>query len=187
MLRRTFLAGATALASLLLVGCGPSWRVIVAATPNPLYLKGTFALLPIDYSGLHVGGKTEAEYLSEKKDTTRESWAGDKGAINEEFAASIMAQGGKEGLTVLPGPGPAPFQIRPRVQHIEPGFYVGVASGASAVTMDLMITTPDGKLVDHVEIISQSSDYSTGGRLRQDGKALGKSAAKYLAVRVAGH
>lgn len=174
-----------ALASLL-AGCGPEWRVVVAATPNPLYLKGTFALFPIDYTGLHVGDKTEAQYLSEKKDSTRDSWAQDKAAINEEFGGKLMAEAGRAGLTIVVDGRAAPFQIRPRVQHIEPGFYVGVASGASMVTMDLMITTAEGKLVDHVEIISRSGDYSTGGRLRRDGKALADAAVKYLALRVAG-
>lgn len=188
MNRRTMIAAMMFALAAPLAGCGPMWRPIIQARPNPLYLQGKFAVLPVDYTGLHVGEKTEAEYLSGKSDTQGASFAEDKRALADEFAASLMARASEEGLTVVLGTGPnaAPFQVRPRIQSIEPGFYVGVASGASAVVMDLMITAPDGRLIDHVEITHRSSDYSTGGRLRKDGKGLGAIAARYLAVRVAG-
>ena len=79
------------LAASFLLGCGPKWRVITQARPSPLYLKGTFAVLPIDYTGLHVGEKPEAVYLAEKSADQDDNFRQDKVALNEEFAAALMA------------------------------------------------------------------------------------------------
>jgi hypothetical protein len=202
MNRRLVLFVLALAAASFLLGCGPKWRVVSQAHPNPLRTQGSFAVLPVDYAGLHIGDKSEAEYLAGKTDKQSDSFAADKKALADEFAAALIAQAAKEGITVVlaTGPASAPFQIRPRVQFIEPGFFVGVASGSSQVVMDLKITAPDGRVIDQIEVAHSSNsasgvsiggfqiptDPSSGGRLRKDGKGIGEIVAKYLAFRVGG-
>jgi hypothetical protein len=184
----------------LLTGCGPQWQVVQQAAPNPLLSQKKFAVLPIDYTGLIVGEKSEAAYLAEKDAEQRSSFAGDKAGMNEEFAKGLMAGASEAGIAVVPGTGPgaAPFEIRPHVSFVEPGFYAVVASKASEVRMTVRITAPDGRLIDEV-MFSHSTDSqsglsiggistnpSTGGRLRKSAEELGGLVAKYLRERTSG-
>lgn len=192
MLRRTFaLVAPLALASVL-VGCGPSWVVVKQATPDPFLGQKKFGVLPVDYSGLHVGEKDEASYLAEKDAETRNNWAGDKLGLNDKFAESLMEEARAAGVEVVKATGPAdaPFMIRPHVAWLEPGYYIGISSGSSQVKMTLQITAPDGTVIDEVQLehgtAGSISSASTGQRLRSDGEGLGETAAKYLAFRSTG-
>jgi len=56
--------------------------------------------------------------------------------------------------------------------------------------MKVQITTPDGKVIDEIQIQHSSPPQMTspavGNRLRKDGEALGAITASYLKVRVLG-
>jgi hypothetical protein len=193
MHRRHFLVLATALAAApLLAGCGPRWIVLTQAAPNPLLNQNKFAVLPVDYTGLIVGQKTEAEYLASKEEDTRASWAGDKTGIDTEFVKVLTERAAESGINVVraTGPADAPFQIRPKVEFIEPGFYAVVAARASEVRMKVQITAPDGKIIDEITIRHNTSASMTnpavGNRLRDDGEGLGAIMAAYLKSRVMG-
>lgn len=174
-----------------LIGCGPPWRVMMQANPDPFLGQSTFAVLPIDFTGLVVGSKPEQVYLAEKDADQQRSFLADKAAINEEFAKALMATAHDEGLTVVPATGPqsAPFMIRPYVSYVEGGFYVGVAAAPSEVRMTLRITTPDGRVLDEIAVNHKTgagiTRPSSGQRLRDDGEGLGEIVAKYLKTRVA--
>ena len=192
MNRGLALAGLLISASTALVGCGPPWQIMHAAEPNPFVNQRTFAVLPIDYVGLEVGEKSEPDYLAEKDADTRQKWTGDKLGMNEEFAKHLMEEANEKGIrvTLATGPGSAPFIIRPAVRWLEPGFYVGVASGSSEVKMTVQITTPDGKILDEIQIKHGTGaslvNSAVGHRLRSDGAGLGDITAEYLEKRVSG-
>jgi hypothetical protein len=193
MQRRHFFALAAALAAApLLAGCGPKWIVLTQAAPNPLAGQTKFGLMPVDYSGLIVGEKSEAEYLASKDEETRASWAGDKGGIDTEFGKRLAERATEAGITIVKatGPGDAPFMIRPHVEFIEPGIYTYVYNKASQVRMKVQITTPDGKVIDEIAIHhgtpASLTNPAVGNRLRDDGEALGVIAASYLKFRVTG-
>ena len=189
-MRRLLLSIATILlisTALLVAGCGPPWRVVAQAVPNPMYGATAFSVAPIDFNGLRVGEKSEAGYLAEKDQDTRDKWVGDKVAMNEEFLTSLMSRARDDGVQVSPQPG-APFVIHPKVEWVEPGFYAYVASKPSEVHMTLRITTAEGVLVDEIILKHATgaslTNPSSGGRLRDDAEALGDYVGEYLGLRV---
>jgi hypothetical protein len=173
-----------------LFGCGPPWQVLRQATPSPFVNQRKFAVAPVDYTGLRVGDKDEAGYLSEKDAEAQGNWVGDKQGLNSEFATNLMARALEHGITVVPATGPesAPFIIKPRVGWLEPGYYIGISARSSQVKMSVQITAPDGTVLDEIMI-----EHGTGGsiqnaavgtRLREDGENLGKRLGEYLQSRV---
>jgi hypothetical protein len=191
MNRRTLLAAVVvSVVSFLLMGCGPHWRVMSQASPDPFMNQKRFAVLPIDYAGLRIGDKGEVEYLAGKDDDSRKSFVGDKVGVNEEFAKALIGKAGELGLQVVPATGPtdAPFLIRPSIAWLEPGFYVGVASAPSRIRMTVRITTPDGRILDEIELEHATgagiTTPASGTRLRHDGEGLGTVTAEYLQSRV---
>jgi hypothetical protein len=190
MYRRSLLAVTVILFALALIGCGPPWVVVMQTTPNPLVNQAKFSVVPTDFTGLTIGEKPEAVYLSEKDAGQQQSFAADKAGINEEFVNALIKQARDAGIEVVLGMGPAdaPFQIHPSIAWIEPGFFAGVMGAPSQIRMKLRITTPDGRVLDEINMkhaTGASFIYAaSGGRLRKDGQGLGEWSAKYLKSRV---
>jgi hypothetical protein len=190
MYRRSLLAVTVVLFALALIGCGPPWVVVMQTTPDPFVNAPRFSVLPTDFTGLTIGEKPEAVYLSEKDAGQQQSFAADKAGINEEYVNALIKSARDAGIEVVlgTGPGDAPFQIHPSIAWVEPGFYVGVASAPSQVRMRLQITAPDGRVLDEISMrhLTGASllNPSSGGRFRSDGKGLGEWSAKYLKSRV---
>jgi hypothetical protein len=182
----TVLLVATAL-STVLAGCGggPQWIVHSQATPDPFLNQKSFAVLPIDYTGYMVGGKTEADYLSEKKPDQQDSYQADKAAINDVFTGVLQAKSSAAGIQIVPGTGPqsAPFQIRPTITWLEPGYYAGVSAAPAELKMVLRVTSPDGKVLDEVELDQKGKGLATGLRLRTAAQKLGEAAGAYITSR----
>jgi hypothetical protein len=190
MNRRKLLAIGLASLALLATGCRNSWRVVMQANPDPFVNQGKFGLLPIDYTNLTVGDKTEAQYLSEKAPENQQSFQTDKEALNQEFARGLIDGVREEGIEIVlsSSPGDAPFVIRPYITFIEPGFYAYFTTKPSRVEMALRITAPNGQILEeivlHHSTPSTLTNPSSGGRLRADGAGLGKTVARYLYSRV---
>lgn len=175
---------------LFLVACGPPYRVIKQAEPNPFVGAKQFVVMPIDYSGLHVGSKTAEEYENDKSDKQAASFEGDKEGMNNMFQTGLKEKAAKNGIGVDAAAGEVKtFVIKPIVSFVEPGFYAYVASHPSKVTMNVKITDKDGKELDEILVEHQTAatmtNPSSGGRLRDDGEALGAYVAKYLEDRTA--
>jgi hypothetical protein len=192
--RRSLLIGAAAILALTVVGCAPPWHVIVQAVPDPFVAQRRFALLPIDFSGLRVGGKSETEYLDSKDPDQQRSFAGDKDGINSEFVRSLLAVSQDNGIDVVLAARPtdAPFLIRPMVQFVEPGFEAIIVKAPARIEAVVRITAADGRVLDEITVKGTSDDavsgfgerFSSGGRLRVAGKAIGVYVGKYLRTRV---
>jgi hypothetical protein len=188
-----------ALCTLVFAGCAPKWTVIQQASPNPFVGKaGEFSVLPIDYSELKVGEKSEDQYLAEKDEKQKASFAGDKQAVDERFQAELKEAASGEGITVGAAAGQNKgFLIKPKVEFFEPGYYAVVASAPSEIRMRVTIEGPDGKVLDVIELRHQtdskssgvsiggiSTNPSSGGRLREDAEWIGEAVAEYLISRV---
>ncbi len=167
------------LAGAFVLGCGTTWSVVRQASPDPMVGQGKFGILPIDYSQVRVGDKSEAGYLAATDERERSGFAEGKATLEETFRRTLRTAAGKRGVVVVAadGPGEAPFLIRPSVAFLQPG------SGASRVEMDVKIVGADGEVVDEIQL-SHSSDAQSGGRLRVDGQALGTLVADYVQSRV---
>lgn len=195
---KSFLLFAFAAAAALLAGCAPRWTVLREAQPNPFVGKTEFAVMPIDYSGLHVGELTEAEYLARKDEGQQASFDGDKRGMIAKFEEAMRSAAADEGIHVQSAEGEvtAPFIIKPHVTFVEPGFYAVVASGASQVNMTVRIETAQGQLLDEIELIHATNSAngssvmgislnpSSGGRLREDAEEIGDAMGEYLITRV---
>jgi hypothetical protein len=120
-----------------LMGCAPRWTVISQATPNPFLGKKEFVVMPIDYTGLKIGEKSEEEYLSGKEEkadakgkdsNTRSNLEGDK-------AEMIFQEKLKNGVsTASRSPcrgGDHRLRDWPHIGSMEPG-YAYVAARLSA-------------------------------------------------------
>jgi hypothetical protein len=188
MNRRLMMVLGLLFTTLLLCGCGPSWQVVTQAVPNPMAGKNGFAVLPVDFSGLRVGDKTEAEWMGEKDQETRSSWDGDKKAMNEKFQANLISEAGESGIQVIPGPAQSNFVVAAHITWVEPGVFTGFVNIASEIEMTVKITTGDGKPIDEIMLKTKYDasmyDPSSGGRLRHCAEALGDIMAAYLKTRV---
>ncbi len=183
---------------LFFVGCGPKWVVIQQASPNPFVGKtGDFSVLPVDFTGMKVGEKSEEQYLSAKDEKQKASFEGDKQAISERFQANLKETAGGEGITVKGAAGENKgFLVKAKVEFVEPGFYAVVASAPSEIRMRVSIEGPDGKVLDIIELSHQtdsqsgfsvggiSTNPSSGGRLRDDAEWIGEAVAEYIISRV---
>ena len=146
--------------------------------------------MPVDFAGLEIGSKPEAIYLAEKSQDQRDSFMGDKAGINEEFTGALIQEARALGFDVVlaTGPNDAPFQIRPSVAWLEPGFFAGVMGAPSRVRMRVQIVLPDGRVLDEIRIEHATGasfvNAASGSRLRADGKGLGALTAKYVSTRI---
>jgi len=173
-------------------GCGPAWVVVKQANPSPFNAQSAFAVEPIAYEGLKVGGKTEADYLAEKKPEQVEAWKGDLGKLNGAFADHLVKAGKGLQISVGQAAAPGPFSIKPMVTFIEPGAYAVVVNIPSEVRMTLRVTDGQGAVIDEVTTSVKYATSSVMGvpvnpsvtdRLNECGKILGESAATYLRTR----
>ena len=188
MNRRLMMVLGLLFTTLLLCGCGPSWQVVTQAVPNPMAGKNGFAVLPIDLSGLRVGDKTEAEWMSAKDQDSRSSWDGDKKAMNEKFQSNLISHAGGDGIQVIPGPAQSNFVVAAHITWVEPGVFTGFVNMPSEVEMTVKITTGDNKPVDEImlKVKYEASMYnaSSGERFRNCAEELGDIVAEYLKTRV---
>ncbi len=178
MKRRLFLALA-----LLLVGCGSRWQVVRQAAPNPLVGARKFAIEPLHYDALMVGGKSDAEYTAGKDDKDRASWMEDKKGTEVTFISALQEHGGGMQFSGMPPADTQTFIIRTSVTFWEPGFYAAVAGHDSEMRANVQILGPQG-LIDEIVIASRVPatmvNPSSGGRMRSAGKDIGAVVASYL-------
>jgi hypothetical protein len=172
----------------LLAACGPPWAVVRQANPNPMLGKKDFVVMPIDFSGLRVGEKDEAGYLAEKDAESRNNWLGDKAAMNEEFARALTGDAADRGIRVMGPDAKANFVIHPKISWLEPGFYAYAVNRNSEVRMTLVISDPNGTVIDEISMVHSTpasmTNPAVGNRLRDDAEGLGHYTGEYLGSRV---
>lgn len=169
------------------IACGPPWKVVKQASPNPMSQASRFYLDGVSFDGLSVGGKSEAEWQAEKDSGQQASWQEDKQSLANELSASFDEE--RESITRITAP-PGDFTIKPHVVWLEPGFNALVASHPTEVKLDVQIVDAKGQVVDEftvdAKIAASISNEALGTRLREAGRYLGKVIAKYVKERIGG-
>ncbi|MGH7281648.1 MAG: hypothetical protein ACRELY_09015 [Polyangiaceae bacterium] len=167
------------------IACGPPWKVVRQASPNPMSQTSRFFLDAVSFDGLSVGGKSEQEWQADKDSASQASWQADKAAMASEFSAAFDEE--REGVARITTP-QGDFTIKPHVTWLEPGFNALVASHPTEVKIDVQIVDAKGALVDEftidAAIQATISNEALGTRLREAGKYLGKITAKYVKQRI---
>jgi hypothetical protein len=178
--------------ALLTTACASETHVVRSAYPNPYSCQSAFVVQPIEYADLRVGEKSEAQYLSTKDHDQRANWEGNKVAIEREFRRSLLSQTAEEGIHVDLAPmhdGTPRYVVRPVIHFVEPGFFGGPAMGSSEIRMTVLITTPDGQVLDELELNNETMGslvhVSARSRFERDGELLGELTAEYIEKRVA--
>lgn len=178
---------ASAVVFAMAAGCGPPWRVIKQANPNPMMGQKNFIVDNIHYENLLVGNKSVQDYLAGKEQKTQDSFQADLTDGNKIFAGSLVERSG--GLSVQMGTAPAPgaFFVRPVVDKYEPGNFNGFVNIATQVHMRLEILNDQGAVLDEIGMAwsEPATLYNPGSgtRFRQSTKQLGYIAARYLGER----
>jgi hypothetical protein len=169
------------------IACGPPWKVVTQASPNPMSSASKFYLDAVSFDGLKVGSTDEQGWQSSKDAAAQASWQGDKQAMATEFSAAFDDERG--GVQRAGGP-PGDFTVKPHITFIEPGFNAVVASRPTEVNIDVTIVDGKGTLVDeftiHANVAASISNEALGTRLRKAAKYLGRITAKYLIKRTGG-
>lgn len=189
---RRLMAVVLAVLALGMFGCGPPWKIVRQAAPNPLLGQKNFAVAPVNFEGLMVGDGSEAEYMADKDAEEKNNWVQTKVEMNEVFRAALMAEGAEDGLQIVGPPAKAPFIIQPKITWLEPGLFTAIsfATWGSEVKMTLVITKEDGTVVD--EILLEHGTDSTmftpakKQRLKSDATGLGGLTARYVGTRSVG-
>ena len=176
--------------SSVLAGCGggPQWVVHSQAAPDPFLNQRSFGVVPTDFSSYLIGGKSEPQYLSEKKPEQQASFQADKASIDEMLVSSLTGRAQGAGIQVIRATGPesAAFQIHPVVQWLEPGYYAGISAAPAELRVVIRLTSADGKALDEIEIHKKAKGMASGDRLRRAAEEVGEATAAYLATRVNG-
>lgn len=176
---------------LVMMACSPGYKIVKQATPNPFLGAKTFVVLPVDFTGLNVGGNSEEEHLAKKEDKQAESFQADKDGLSQLFINELKSDAASEGIGIQAAAGEvATFIIKPMVSFIEPGWYAGIMASPSKVQMTVKITDKDGNELDEIFIEhgtqSGITNPASGQRLRSDGEAIGGITASYIITRVLG-
>ena len=171
------------------IGCGPRWQVVRQASPNPLAGASKFALEPVHYESIVIGGKSDADYSAGKDEKERASWMEDKRGTDVAFTSELQARG--EGLMFsgMPPADQQTFIVRTSVVFWEPGYYAAVAARDSEMRINVQIIGPAGVIDEfnvYSRIVATLYNPSTGGRMRSAGKDIGAVVASYLKKRVGG-
>lgn len=181
---KTALSLALLLVAFAIGACSPEWIVIKQASPNPMTASSRFLVEKATFApNLHVGKKTEAEWLSEKKPEAKDSWDEDKAAMADKFTAGFMAAE-KDGLLLTKAPGAGVFGVRARYVQFDPGYYVLVAYAPAVLDAEVEFLDASGNVLDVIRINVSRTDFVAGERARYCAKEVGAIAAKYLEKRI---
>lgn len=184
---KTTILLATAAVIAIATGCGPPWKIVKQANPNPMMGQKNFVVDNIHYENLKVGKKTVQEYLAGKEQKTQDSFQADLTDGNKIFQGSMIERSGGMNVTMNTAPQPGSFFVKPTVEMYEPGNFNGFVNIPTTVTMRLEILNEQGAVLD--EITTAWTEPATlynpasGTRFRQSTKQLGYIVTRYLMER----
>jgi hypothetical protein len=184
--KSTLLLAAAAIIAIT-TGCGPPWRVIKQANPNPMMGQKNFVVDNIHFENLKVGKKTVQEYLAGKEQKTQDSFQADLLDGNKIFQGSVIERSGALQVSMNTAPQPGSFFVKPTVDLYEPGNFNGFVNIPTNVNMRLEILNDQGAALDEISLAWSEPatlyNPASGTRFRQSVKQLGYIAARYLAER----
>lgn len=166
----------------LAIACGKPYQVVKFATPNPFVKPGCkLAVEEIHYDKLMVGDKTVPQYLSEKKDSSQDSFQQDMVDSSGRFVERVKSD--NVGITLPNGGTPDnTFVLRAFMTEWEPGFYAYVASHRAEMNIVVDVVDNGGNILD--EIIVRGSVGAgmegSGSRMRSLAERLGHAVHAYI-------
>ncbi len=191
MNRRHLTLLAMLVAALLVAGCFNRYTVIRQAMPNPFRGMHSFSIEPVHFESLQVGRMTEAEWLSRKTPEQQASYLSDRQAMTQRFVERMTTQ--YPGLEIIAGPpaGPHAFVVRPILEFIEPGFYLGGMKVDTEARMRVQLLNQAGVVLDefltYTRVEANAFNPTTSGRLRTASDRLSDAAMQYLRDRTGVH
>jgi hypothetical protein len=190
--RRQFTLLAVLVMSLAFVGgCFRNYTVIRQAMPNPFFGMHSFSVEPVHFEALQVGRMTEAEWLSRKTPEQQQSYMNDRQAMIQRYVERMTAR--NPGLEIIAGPPPSAqtFVVRPILEFIEPGFYVGVMKMDTEARMRVQLLNQAGQVLDefvtYTRVEANLFNPATGGRLRTAADRMSDATTQYLRDRTGIH
>jgi hypothetical protein len=175
----TLKLGFGVIATFALAGCGANYTVSghaeSAAFARP---RCNIVVEPIQADHLVVGGKSERDYLADKKAKTADSYESDKVASERKFREALMA---KHGTVFTGGARDSTFVIRPTWNVWDPGYFLGVFSKPGTAHLAFDVVDSSGRKVDQVSVEATSSKaWATGERMRQALNNAGDGLSDYI-------
>ena len=167
--------------ALVLAACGHHWVIVRQAAPSPFGPAAKVFVDRVSLEGLMVGDKTEAEWMSEKKEGTKESWDGDKQAMNDKFMEAFFDSA--RGVAFTTTPQGSNFIVRAHFVHYEPGFYAYVVNRAATIDADFSIMDPAGNVLDEIKLKGAANGMSGGDRARSCASQIGAAGGDYVRQR----
>lgn len=166
-----------------ITACRKPWYVIRQAPGVPFAPKAQFIVAEINFDGVQVGEGLESTYLEDKSPKTRAEWENDKSTLAARLV-DHLAMGVAGQASVVESTGEADFVIRGMVEELEPGWFAGskIGSASATATVQFLITTPSGEVVDEflIDVRAQASTFS-GVTITQRFEVLGERTGKIVA------
>jgi len=163
-----------------LAACGPSWKVVKQAEPNPFHGKARYEL-KLDLSQMRYAGKTKAEFAATAAEG-KAGWEATEQALASGLVDSFQRTATREGLEVVTAG--APYQVKVIVGAIDPG-HPWAGPSHTPITAQILL---DDRVLEEVVLEHQtaggSGNSSPDPRIHEDGEWLGAHVAKYVSTRV---
>ncbi len=176
-----FLLGLTAV--VVLAACGPPYRIVRYATPNPLRGAARIVVDHASYEGLSVGNEPLPVYFSHRSPEQQASFQADQAAMAERFFEHL-AERNPGRIIPAPAADAATLHLRINVFFMEPGVYAYIFSRATEVRASVRIVAPDGQILDeialHATVQAGGFNPSSGQRFRQAGNVLADHVTAYI-------
>lgn len=156
---------------LVVAGCGgASWTIVKRPNPSPVRAATTFTVRPIDFSGVSVDGKPEAEWRAARPPEKGKSWDEDKAVANQNYLNAIAAAP-KHGRTFVASGGPpdAPVIVL-RVGNVH----------SANFQLTMQITAPSGDVLEEATMTLKSRGFGIGDQLRSGGEKMAEAVADYF-------
>ena len=102
--------------------CGP-YGYVRKADGNPMAGQKVLMLDSLLFSTAEVDGLPEAVWIAGESDGWKQEWPGDQARASAEFANTLRAKLGEQGITITPQANPqgATLLLRPTVTRLETG------------------------------------------------------------------
>ena len=163
--------------------CGPSWKVVKQASPNPFSEQKKFSLA-IDYAGMAFNGKNEAQYVAKGPEELA-GWNKTKEAFTTGFTTTFFEKAKRAGMEIGEG---APHTVIVAVGDIDPGYYAHFSQNNSTTPVTVRIAAADGTALDEFTATASTkgtiTHASPDSRIHEDSITLGKLVVDYLKDRI---
>jgi hypothetical protein len=163
--------------------CGPSWKIVKQASPNPFAEQKKFSLA-IDYSGMAFNGKTEAQYVAKGPEELA-GWNKTKEAFTTGFTTTFFEKAKRAHLEIGEG---APHTVIVAVGDIDPGYYAHFSQNNSTTPITVRLVAADGTALDEFTAKASTKgtlhNNSNDSRIHEDSIKLGEIVADYLKMRI---